>query len=85
MMIPGTTECPRYWTLEYNGYLMADYFADKSRRRETICVDKNPDKVPGTSTRNVAALLYLVESTCTGINCPPYTEGYELTCAMCSK
>ena len=85
MMIPGTTECPQYWTLEYNGYLMAEYYVDIRSTRETICVDKNPAKVPRTSAKLTAGQLYFVESTCTGIKCAPYTEGYELTCAVCSK
>ena len=85
MMVPGTYECPPFWTTEYTGYLMAGYYGTLYRRKETICVDKKPDKVPGTSSIDTASLLFFTESTCTGIKCAPYSLGAELACAVCSK
>ena len=85
LMVPGTYECPLYWTTEYTGYLMAGYYSGSYRRKETICVDKNPRFVPGTSATINGANLFFVESTCTGIKCAPYELGAELTCAVCSK
>ena len=85
MVVPGTYECPPYWTTEYTGYLMAGYYGDIGRRKETICIDKNPEKVPGTSSVDTASLLFFTESTCTGIKCAPYSLGAELACAVCTK
>ena len=85
LVVPGTHECPMFWQTEYTGYLMAGYYSGAYRRKETICVDKDPHYVTGTSSTINGALLYFVESTCTGIKCAPYSLGAELTCAVCSK
>ena len=51
------------------------------------CVDVNAESVTGsTSAANTnGALFYFTESTCNGINCPPYVNGYELSCVVCTK
>ena len=84
LMIPAKTQCPTNWTLEYDGYLAADYYNHDRTMYE--CVDKAPESVPGLNAgSNPRALLYLVEPNCNGLSCPPYDAGKELTCAVCTR
>ena len=83
--IPGRLSCPETWTKEYHGYLMgADYHAPRGSR-SPICVDEKPESIPGSPGHNVKSLLYFYETTCIGIDCPPYTGGAETSCVVCSK
>ena len=69
---------------EYEGYLMSGY---KSHTRTSYkCVDGNPEVVTGMSENTDGALFYFVEAQClyTG-HCPPYIDGAELTCVVCTK
>ena len=82
-MIPAKTRCPSTWTLEYSGYLMS---GDHGHNRAMyVCVDKNPDSVPGSASSANGALFYHVEANCNGMLCPPYDAQKELTCAVCTK
>ena len=51
-------------------------------RRSTVCVDKDPEAVPGEAANTDGALFYHMEATCNGLDCPPYdpTEGANLCC-----
>ena len=49
------------------------------------CVDKNPDTLHGGQTNKNGYLFYAVEARCGSLKCPPYVEGRELTCVVCSK
>jgi hypothetical protein len=82
-MIPAKSDCPTNWTLEYNGYLMTEYYTHN--RNSFECVDKDPDSIPGSAANINGALFYHVEATCNGIHCPPYDPQKELTCAVCTK
>ena len=44
IMIPGRFTCPDTWTVEYSGWLMADYHG--YHRTMHICLDKTPETVP---------------------------------------
>ena len=82
MMIPGKTVCPSSWTREYYGYLMAERHL---HHRSTFeCVDQSPQSIPGSASSTDGALFQHVEARCHGI-CPPYTDGRELTCTVCTK
>ena len=83
VMIPARNVCPSGWTMEYKGYLMSEHY--KHRRTEFICVDGDAEGVPETQSNLNGALLYFVESHCGSLPCPPYTQGYELTCVVCTK
>ena len=87
--IPGRTSCPPSWTREYYGYLMADRFdggpGHHGGGEVPICVDVNPESVPGSGGRHDDSLLYFIETRCEGIPCPPYSNGAEITCAVCTK
>ena len=84
LMIPARNICPAGWVLEYTGYLMAEHYNHKGRT-QYICVDGNPSGTHGSHANLNGALLYFVESHCGSLPCPPYVQGNELTCAVCTK
>ena len=83
LMIPGRIRCPGSWTTEYYGYLMSN--ARPNTRTMFECFDKDPESIPGSAADVNAAFVYAVEGSCNGIPCPPYEEGREITCVVCTK
>ena len=83
LMVPGTNTCYPGWTLEYKGHLMSADATEKGPT-EYICVDATADYIPGGKNSN-QHLLYPVEGRCGTLPCPPFVEGRELTCAVCSN
>ena len=83
IMIPARTSCPSSWTREYYGYLMAGGH-NHPRSAPFECVDVSAESLPSTAADTNGALFYFTESRCVGI-CPPYVDGKELTCAVCTK
>ena len=84
LMIPGRNACYSGWTLEYSGYLVAGFYGH-SAATEYICLDKDPEFNVGGYTNDDGARLYFVEAICGSLKCPPYVNGRELTCAVCTK
>ena len=83
IMIPAKTTCPTSWTREYYGYLMSNRYIH--RRTMFECVDRYAESVPGSAGDTNGALFYFTEARCNGIACPPYAEGRELACTVCTK
>lgn len=81
--IPAKTSCPPSWTREYYGFLMAGY--RDSHGRVPACVDSESESVPGSAGHDIKSLVYFLETTCIGVDCPPYSDGAEITCAVCTK
>ncbi len=84
LMIPARMECPTSWTREYIGYLMSTA-ANRHYRTMYECVDRSPERIPGSAGDSAAAVFYHVEATCSGLPCGPYDTQKELTCAVCTK
>ena len=93
LMLPAKHTCPSSWTLEYAGYLVAEYHNHNSQV-VFECMDKDPECVPGTvgwnrpngNPRHGGFFFFTEVSVCdAGIPCPPYSEGMELSCAVCTK
>ncbi|XP_035685935.1 uncharacterized protein LOC118422453 isoform X2 [Branchiostoma floridae] len=83
LMIPAKMSCPTGWIQEYSGYLMAAKYSH--RRTDFVCVDVEAQHEDGGDANNNGALLYLVEGRCNyNLPCPPYVNGRELTCVVCS-
>ncbi|CAH1261594.1 Hypp2403 [Branchiostoma lanceolatum] len=84
LMIPARKECSRGWSEEYHGYLMANsyYYAGS---KNYVCVNEEPQAAFGGSKAQSAAFFYPVEASCGSLMCPPYYEGRELTCVVCTK
>ena len=84
VMIPAWTHCPTSWTKEYVGYIMTSWHANSRLKFE--CVDEDLEFVPGEGRDVNGVLLHITEVACnTGINCPPYQTGRELSCVVCTK
>jgi hypothetical protein len=84
MMLPGRDECYPGWTLEYPGYLMAGNNGHVAAT-EYACVDGDPETEAGDFRNDAGALFYPVEGICGSLPCPPYINGRELTCSVCTK
>ena len=62
-------------TAHYNNY-----------RSTYECVDKDPESVPGLNAwSSLSAHFYHVEPQFYSLSCPPYDDGKELTCVVCSR
>lgn len=84
IMIPGRTECPSDWTLEYTGYLMTGY-STHTGGTDYVCVDYDAEAVPGGNSNMNGKLLYFTEVRCGSLPCQEYPNGREVACAVCSK
>ena len=85
IMIPGRNQCYSGWTLEYKGYLVAGRSTHVAST-EYVCLDESPEVIPGGHASVNGALFYMVEGRCDrALTCPPYEDGRELTCVVCSK
>ncbi|KAH3805667.1 uncharacterized protein LOC127835503 [Dreissena polymorpha] len=85
LMIPGRTDCYAGWTKEYSGYVVTGYIG-VPHSSEYVCLDRRPDSIVGTGNREGNNMMYFVEAHCqSGLECPPYENGRELACVICSK
>lgn len=84
VMIPGRISCPTGYTLEYNGYIMANH--STQQRSSFVCVDAVPE-LAGSSANNDGNLWYPTEVECGSLPCSAtgYVQNREITCAVCSK
>ena len=86
LTVPAQYFCPHTWSLEYIGYLMTEKsYGNERQRKDTVCVDKDAEAVPGSGANTDPALVYLTRATYNGLPCPPYDSGRVLPCAVCSK
>lgn len=84
IMLPARTSCYDGWTTEYTGYLMAGNNNHEGSYNH-ICMDDDPEFVPHGATNDNDNILYLVEAQCGSLPCPPYHQGRELACVVCSQ
>ena len=85
IMAPAKITCPSQWTREYNGYLMASYYAHASAKT-FVCVDIDAQPVRGEAHNTEGALFYHARlSSCYGLDCPPYDTKKDLACVVCTK
>lgn len=91
LMVPGKHTCPSdEWTLEYEGYLMAERSHSVHVKSEFLCMDRTPRPVPGSAGAASAnsGRLTVVEPKCSnsggGLPCETYPSGSEFTCAVCT-
>ena len=82
-MLPAKNSCPTGWSTAYYGYLMAEHPTNKGRNLY-LCFDNNAEPT-GSNSNHDGNLFHPVEARCGSLPCPPYVEGRELTCAVCTK
>lgn len=83
--IPGRNEClgDDNWMHQYSGFLMSSHYTEHTST--FICVDGAPEVRPGGGLDHNGATLFLVSIHCGSLPCPPYEQGRELTCVVCSR
>ena len=82
-MVPAINVCPPGSTTEYSGYVMGGHYGH--HRQEMLCVDKDPESLPGSASNTNGYLLYNVGiATGYGIPSPPYVRDRGLSCSVCS-
>ncbi|XP_064625070.1 uncharacterized protein LOC135486492 isoform X1 [Lineus longissimus] len=85
LMIPGTKSCPGNWQQEYWGYLMTGHYKHKAAY-SYACVDDAPEAGGENGARNDdGGLMYHAQGSCGSLPCPPYVQGFEMTCVVCTK
>lgn len=84
LMIPARTSCYAGWTQEYHGYLMAGAY-DGDGAYNHICMDRYPEFLQHGASDDNQNVVYLVEAQCGSLPCPPYYDGRELACVVCSR
>jgi len=84
LIVPAKQTCHTGWIREYSGFLMSERNVHQSSK-EFICMDGNPESLTGTYADRNGALFYFQKSVCGSLPCPPYTDGRELTCVVCTK
>ncbi|XP_062605668.1 uncharacterized protein LOC134267481 [Saccostrea cucullata] len=86
LVIPARKTCYSGWKKEYSGYLMSGRF-DHRAASTYSCFDEQSQPLDGGSENKDGYLFYPVESRCNhgSLRCPPYKEGRELSCVVCSK
>ena len=86
LMIPAKKTCPTGWTQEYEG-LLASHHHNHKGSSDFACVASGMEARNNSNTaNNPGGMLHVVEARCGGsLPCDPYPEGYELTCAVCTK
>ncbi|XP_071126905.1 uncharacterized protein [Mytilus edulis] len=84
IMIPGKTTCNKGWKLQYKGNLATGY-AGHAGASTYLCVDFNQEYIHGGRADDRGYLFYDVVARCGSLPCPPYRNGYPLTCVVCSK
>ena len=85
LMIPGRVQCPAGWTVEYSGYLVAERWFHTNPSNH-ICLNKNM-AIIGIKKNTHGGIAVHVEVKCYHNKnyCPPYTNGNEVTCAVCTR
>ena len=83
IMIPGKESCPQGWVREYYGWLVAQQYNDGAST--FACLDVAMEKIAGSASDQQGGLFHLVEAVCGSLQCPPYVDGRELACVVCTK
>ncbi|XP_045161830.1 short-chain collagen C4-like [Mercenaria mercenaria] len=84
LMVPGSNICPNGYKREYTGYLMTGRYSHLAASKY-ICMDGKPETKLGGQQNQNGYLFYFVQARCGSLNCPPYVNGRELTCVVCSR
>ena len=88
-MVPGSDDCPAGFTVDAEGHLFASHhttpglaITSVSLRSQFTCVVAGTSASTTVSASQFAARLFVTE---TAGQLPGYTDGKEVTCALCSS
>ena len=54
-------------------------------RSDYSCVDMNAEPLDNRNANENGALFFPVKAKCGSLRCPPYKDGTEVYCVVCSK
>ncbi|CAG2209132.1 unnamed protein product [Mytilus edulis] len=83
VMIPGRRTCYAGWNVEYTGMLAAGSHSHSASN--FICVDNDPEYIRSGKASDNGHLMYVVNTKCGSLPCPPYEENRQVYCVVCSK
>ena len=84
LMIPGRANCYPGWTEEYSGYIVTSLGGNREST-DYLCLDAKPEAMTHGQTNDNEHVLYYTEAHCGSLPCPPYHDGWELACVVCTK
>ena len=84
LMIPAATSCPVGWMRQYLGNLMAERY-NHAGSSNYICVTQQYEQISASVGDQASGYAIPVEVICGSLPCPPYVEGNELSCVVCTK
>ncbi|KAL4222934.1 hypothetical protein ACF0H5_018975 [Mactra antiquata] len=84
IMIPAKTSCLENWTLEYKGYLMGSSYLHY-HGSQLVCIDSTPDHVTNSDAVIGGHYLYFAEIRTGILPNPPYVNGREIPCVVCTR
>ena len=85
IMVTGRLDCGETgFNLQYFDFLVASADAVNQPRTEYVCTDEAPEGRTGRSGDDNQGVIYEVKAGCGSLPCPPYVEGYQMTCAICT-
>ena len=87
VMFPARVDCYPGWTMEYQGYVVASA-TGWNNNADYVCLDAGLEFSPGGVGSDNEHIIVVAEAACgnTGsLLCPPYANGRELACVVCSK
>jgi hypothetical protein len=86
VMVPSCAHCYSGWTEEYTGYLIASY--PNKPQADFVCLAAGLEFVPNRTANDDDNVMKPVEVQCgahRSLPCPPYVQGRELACVVCTK
>ncbi|CAC5404802.1 unnamed protein product [Mytilus coruscus] len=83
LMIPGKKTCYKGWQSEYSVFLMSEYKTHNNK--DFICMDGDAKPLDERSSNENGALFYPIRAKCGSLRCPPYKDGTEVLCTVCTK
>lgn len=84
IMIPARNACYPGWVEQYHGNL-ASGANSHTAASQYVCLDVNPEVIPGGKANAHGKLFYAVVGYCGIMQCPPYKDSARLACVVCAK
>ena len=85
VMVPGSRSCGEGWRVEYEGVLMSE--ANAGQSSNFVCVSRDMQGLAHAERNDngEAGQLHVVEAKCGTLPCPPFAQGQDVSCVVCSK
>ncbi|XP_062619738.1 short-chain collagen C4-like [Saccostrea cucullata] len=84
IMLASREHCYSGWKTEYSGFLASGAMSHVAAS-QFVCLDRYPEVLDHSSADEDGKLFYIVSAKCGSLPCPPYKDGQQLYCSVCSK